>query len=414
MEATVIDLLSIITMPTSTRPASLRRAAALGLPLLASLAAEAQISVTSGTSYAAAEGSSGRRGSSSGLQTDLPENVTGTSGVLYVDANITAGPVAPGVPLVTFPGTTCVVQADSYSTLSILGSSTFHRFVTQGLTSNLLTAMDGPELQAGAGANGSTDVRFSITQSMSYRLSGTAAFDNEDVSGSVVLYRGILPMHSVFVAQNGSFNFSGVLTPGNYRLHCASNVFAVAGADGVPMEGEFSERSEYSATLFVGCSGLFDQPVDAVTCPRGSARYSVTGDATGPVSFRWQIETGPGEWTDLTDGQQGELGIVSGSNTSELELEFPSPGATANIRCVLSTPGCDDVYSDVAFLTVCDYSADANCDGNVDLVDLATLLTNFGTAGGAGIGDGDTDQDGDVDLSDLSAMLTQFGQICRP
>jgi photosystem II stability/assembly factor-like uncharacterized protein len=56
--------------------------------------------------------------------------------------------------------------------------------------------------------------------------------------------------------------------------------------------------------------------------------------------------------------------------------------------------------------------ADLNGDGVVDLGDLATLLTHFGTASGATPADGDLDGDGDVELDDLTSFLAAFGSTC--
>ncbi|MCC6360983.1 MAG: hypothetical protein IT450_19765, partial [Phycisphaerales bacterium] len=56
--------------------------------------------------------------------------------------------------------------------------------------------------------------------------------------------------------------------------------------------------------------------------------------------------------------------------------------------------------------------ADLNGDLEVGLADLAILLSNFGTPGGAGHDDGDIDGDGDVDLSDLTLLLSDFGVVC--
>lgn len=52
---------------------------------------------------------------------------------------------------------------------------------------------------------------------------------------------------------------------------------------------------------------------------------------------------------------------------------------------------------------------DVDGDGDVDLTDLAFLLTNFGLQSGATRGQGDLDGDGDVDLVDLATLLTNFG-----
>lgn len=52
---------------------------------------------------------------------------------------------------------------------------------------------------------------------------------------------------------------------------------------------------------------------------------------------------------------------------------------------------------------------DLDGNGCVELQDLATLLSHFGTTSGAQLADGDSDGDGDVDLSDLAALLGNYG-----
>jgi len=55
---------------------------------------------------------------------------------------------------------------------------------------------------------------------------------------------------------------------------------------------------------------------------------------------------------------------------------------------------------------------DTNGDGLVNLTDLATLLTYFGTTSGATRSQGNFDGDGDVDLADLARLLSAFGTGC--
>jgi hypothetical protein len=55
---------------------------------------------------------------------------------------------------------------------------------------------------------------------------------------------------------------------------------------------------------------------------------------------------------------------------------------------------------------------DLDGDNDVDLSDLAILLSNYGMTGGAEYEDGDLDGDGDVDLSDLAALLSVYGTEC--
>ncbi len=55
---------------------------------------------------------------------------------------------------------------------------------------------------------------------------------------------------------------------------------------------------------------------------------------------------------------------------------------------------------------------DVNCDGAVDLSDLAVLLAHYNAAGGMTWTDGDLDADGDVDLADLAILLANYGEVC--
>ena len=53
---------------------------------------------------------------------------------------------------------------------------------------------------------------------------------------------------------------------------------------------------------------------------------------------------------------------------------------------------------------------DVDGDGDVDLTDLAILLSNFET--GTLTSEGDVDRDGDVDLTDLAILLSVFEMPC--
>jgi hypothetical protein len=55
---------------------------------------------------------------------------------------------------------------------------------------------------------------------------------------------------------------------------------------------------------------------------------------------------------------------------------------------------------------------DLDGDFDVDLADLAQLLSNYGMSAGARYVDGDLDVDRDVDLSDLAALLAVYGTTC--
>ena len=57
-------------------------------------------------------------------------------------------------------------------------------------------------------------------------------------------------------------------------------------------------------------------------------------------------------------------------------------------------------------------SGAVDIDCRVALIDLAYLLTNFGTGSGATRAQGDFDHDGAVDLTDLATLLQNFGSMC--
>jgi hypothetical protein len=56
---------------------------------------------------------------------------------------------------------------------------------------------------------------------------------------------------------------------------------------------------------------------------------------------------------------------------------------------------------------------DLDGDNDVDLSDLARLLSNYGVTSGAEYEDGDLNEDGDVDLSDLATLLSVYGTVCE-
>jgi len=60
----------------------------------------------------------------------------------------------------------------------------------------------------------------------------------------------------------------------------------------------------------------------------------------------------------------------------------------------------------------CECLGDLDGDWDIDLTDLAQLLSNYGTTEGASYEDGDLDGDGDVDLTDLAALLSAYGMTC--
>lgn len=84
-----------------------------------------------------------------------------------------------------------------------------------------------------------------------------------------------------------------------------------------------------------------------------------------------------------------ETGATPGPNTEVLNANVMMH--PFNAPPILATPG------------------DADQDGDIDLTDLATLLTNFGATAGRTWAQGDFDGNGGVNLTDLATLLTNFG-----
>ena len=95
--------------------------------------------------------------------------------------------------------------------------------------------------------------------------------------------------------------------------------------------------------------------------------------------------------------------------------EYPALVVDSTHAYVGFTSSVNDIYGDVFFDLVENDDlpapgfADLDGDGQVGLSDLAQLLANYGTTGGATYAMGDLDGDGDVDLSDLAALLALYG-----
>lgn len=122
-------------------------------------------------------------------------------------------------------------------------------------------------------------------------------------------------------------------------------------------------------------------------------------------------------------GQSGSVLLASGSFAAPATpgaYTFQLANPAANVLTAISAPPS---FSPVTQATLSAPSGsftftvggvvcpgDVDGDNDVDLSDLATLLSQFGSTG-SGFS-GDLDHDGDVDLSDLATLLANFGQVC--
>lgn len=139
--------------------------------------------------------------------------------------------------------------------------------------------------------------------------------------------------------------------------------------------------------------------------PNLHSRFVVFGAAQMGGQIR--VELAPGYEPELDD----EFDIFSfGSGFDTLscdDIDGLTISDTKRFKLVRTATTLSLVVVDSAELP-----ADTNCDCASDLIDLATVLSNFGTPTGMQLHDGDFNADGSVDLTDLGLLLATFGTAC--
>ncbi|GMU83729.1 MAG: hypothetical protein AMXMBFR47_35990 [Planctomycetota bacterium] len=141
---------------------------------------------------------------------------------------------------------------------------------------------------------------------------------------------------------------------------------------------------------------ILQQPNDATGDEGTRIDLEVSAVANPSPSYQWH-----------KDGQ-----AVPGATHRRLTILSLSPNEVGQYSVIVSNAlgSVESSPAHVQLNTPC--TADLNGDDRVDLVDLAQLLSHFGTPSGATLPDGDIDGDGDVDLGDLSTLLSRFGIQC--
>ncbi|MBI5864836.1 MAG: immunoglobulin domain-containing protein [Planctomycetes bacterium] len=258
-----------------------------------------------------------------------------------------------------------------------------------GGTSSCVQIVSSPQ---SASLCGGDSVVFSVNASspspMSYqwRLNGIALVDGTTPGGSVV---------------------SGATTPD-------MSIFGVTPSDAGQytcfVNSDCGNATCAPATLGVqAAAAITGSPASVNGCTGGSASFSVNATGGG-LLYDWYHDGAL-----LLDGPTGSGSTVSGSGTAALTITGLSAADAGLYWCTVSN-SCGTDTSASASLSVapcgggCD--GDLNEDGQVDLLDLAILLSHFGDTGGVAPDDGDINLDDQIDLVDLALLLARFGTIC--
>lgn len=150
------------------------------------------------------------------------------------------------------------------------------------------------------------------------------------------------------------------------------------------------------------CIEVTAQPLSRNVFAGDSVSFTV--GTTGPADrlFRWFRGGEP-----LTDTMQ-----ITGSQTATLTINNVSSGASGFFSCRISAPCGMQVSAEAELIVLpAPCHGDANHDGSINFVDIATILAMWGMVSPPG-GIGDGNGDGFVTFLDVAVTLVNWGSMC--
>lgn len=156
----------------------------------------------------------------------------------------------------------------------------------------------------------------------------------------------------------------------------------------------------------------------------GAEHYQGSLVRVNDVSFVSTENWGPDGELVIEDGTGRTMPVKLGRGGGFSVYDPPAPPFDIIAIFDQEDYNSDDGYLDGYRLWIMNYDGngevingeaclgDLDGDGDVDLADLAELLSHYGTTSGATYADGDLDRDGDVDLADLAELLSVYGTSC--
>lgn len=146
---------------------------------------------------------------------------------------------------------------------------------------------------------------------------------------------------------------------------------------------------EFSMGLRSGVASISSHPSDQLTCPGGSARFSVAVSGAPDATYQWR-----------RNGFE-----IPGARGAMLELAGVQVTDEGRYDCVVTTP-CGFLVSRGAELSVC--PANFNCDGRVSIEDYDAFVAAFE------VGDerADVNGDGFLDFFDFDDFMAAYESGC--